>query len=80
MHALPTPGQPAAPLSPETQALVNFMEAEARERRQFDRFRHGVATLFNVAALVLYVNGWPGAAGLCIWASIFVSVLSMIAE
>lgn len=64
----------------EVQALANAMAAEMVAARNLDRLWHGFATIFNVAALVLYVNAWPGLAGLCIWVSILISVARMVRE
>lgn len=64
----------------EGEALANALAAKLVAARSRDRLFLGMAVLFNTAALVLFVCGWPGLAGLCIWAAILISVTRMVQE
>lgn len=67
---------PPAALNEIGQAFADGMKEEAAH----DRLWHGFAIIWNVAALVLYVCGWPGIAGLCIWAATVISIARLVRE
>lgn len=77
MHARP-PIEDKAGQSPPS--MTDLMAAELAAAGRAERLWHGYVVIWNVAALALYVCGWPGIAGLCIWVGIVISVARLVRE